>query len=368
MRPLSPIRFSLPACRPQAALLALTLGAAPGAAWAQSAVQLWGGVDLGVRHVGNDAGSQTRMQSGNNYTSRLAVTGSEDLGGGLKASFWLEGTVNATGGAFGTGASIWDRRSTLSLSGPFGELRLGRDYTPLFRAFAATDVFGYVGAAGMGTLYNATASTPVARAFGSGATTVARANGAVQYYTPRSLGGFYLNAMLAHASGGPEAADFHFRGVRAGYAAGPLDVSAHAGSTRIEATGKHFKVYGLAGVYTGGQAKLTLGAVRMDYLNARQTNYTLGVDWRVGAGQVRAAYHYVDQSGFAADGSSTRGNDAHVLGLGYVHNLSKRTALYGTAAFVHNQGKARFAVPGGLAGAAAGTGSRGFEVGVRHMF
>lgn len=347
---------------------ALALGGLPGLAAAQSTVTLWGGADLGMRSVHNSAGSKTSMQSGNNYTSRFGLRGSEDLGGGLKVSFWLESTANLTTGSAGAGSQFWDRRATLSLSGGFGELRLGRDYTPMFRAFAGTDVFGYVGVAGMGTLYSAGASNVVARAFGSGATSLARTNAAVQYYTPNTLGGFYFNGMYAHQGSGTVPGDFDFWGARAGYAAGPIDVSLYGGSTQIKASDEHFRLYGMAGSYALGAARFKLGAVRMAYLDARQTNYTVGVDWAVGVGQIRATYHRINQSGAAAGGASVGADDANVFGLGYVHNLSKRTALYGTAAFVTNQGSARFVLPGSLPGATGGRGSRGFEVGLRHIF
>jgi predicted porin len=41
-------------------------------------------------------------------------------------------TNNQANGSAGDGALTFNRRSTVSLSGPFGELRLGRDYTPSF--------------------------------------------------------------------------------------------------------------------------------------------------------------------------------------------------------------------------------------------
>ena len=163
-----------------------------GAAWAQNSVTVFGGADAGLRHVSNSEGSRNSMQSGNNYTSRIGLRGVEDLGGGLQASFWLESRVNVSNGSAGTGSTFWDRRATVSLSGNFGEFRLGRDYTPMFRAFAGTDVFAYVGVAGMGTLYGTGASSPVGGAFGTGATTVARANGSFQYFTPNTLGGGLL--------------------------------------------------------------------------------------------------------------------------------------------------------------------------------
>ena len=54
------------------------------------------------------------------------------------------------------------------------------------------------------------------------------------------------------------------------------------------------------------------------------------------------------------------------LSLGYVHNLSKRTALYGTIAQVSNAGGATFALNGSTT--AANTRSRGLDLGIRHSF
>ena len=351
---------------------AIALAGTCTSALAQSSVTLFGGVDLGVRYVSNDAGTKTSLQSSNNYTSRFGLRGEEDLGGGLKAGFWLESVINAANGVAGGagGTQLWDRRSTLSLSGPLGELRMGRDYTPIFRAFAATDVFNYAGSMSMVSLYNNPASTVVAQAFGSKVTAIARTNGSLQYYTPKGLGGFHFNAMVSNSGGGSTSGDYDYKGARLGYAAGPLDVSLAAGSAKIEATGKNFTIVSATGVYRlpVSKAKLTAGVVQMKYLDAKQANYTVGVDWPIGPGQVIATYHRINQSGNAISGASVSANDADVLGLGYVHNLSKRTALYGTAAFFNNHGAGRFAVAGGLAGSAAGTNSRGFDVGLRHIF
>lgn len=364
-----PRRATAPtAHRARTALAVLMLAGTSSAALAQSTVTLFGALDMGMRHVRNDAGTRNSMQSGNSYTSRWGLRGEEDLGGGLKAGFWLESLINGTNGQSGS-AQFWDRRSTLSLSGGLGEIRLGRDYTPIFRAFSATDVFSYAGAASMISLYSASASTVVSRAFGSRTTSIARTNGSLQYYTPRDLGGFYANLMVSETGGGSISGDYDYKGARVGYAAGPLDVSVAGGRTRIETDGRNFNIASASATYRlPNKAKLALGVVRMQYMDARQANYSVGIDWPIGVGQVLATYHRLDQSGQAANGASVRANDADVLALGYVHNLSKKTALYGTAAYFRNHGAGRFSVPGGLPGSAAGTHSRGYEAGMRHLF
>ena len=110
-------------------LIALAVLAASGAAMAQSSVTLFGIVDTNVSYldgVSNAAGTNTDSKYGigtsGNATSRLGFRGVEDLGGGLKAGFHLEGEIfgddgNASGFNF-------QRRSTVSLAGGFGEVRL----------------------------------------------------------------------------------------------------------------------------------------------------------------------------------------------------------------------------------------------------
>lgn len=351
-------------------LIASSLLAAASLAHANSSVTLFGVVDLGVRHVSNSQGSLNSMTSGNNSTSRWGLRGEEDLGGGLKASFWLESTIASDTGAIGTGNVAWDRRSTLSLSGAFGELRLGRDYTPMFRAYSSADTFGYVGAAGMGMLYSSSASNVVARAFGAGSTntSLARTNNSIQYYTPEAWGGFYANAMIAGRESNTHAGDFDFHGLRLGYRNKSTDVSLYSGKTDLSTSPSDFSLQGVVGSTRWNQLRFTAGLAQMRFQDARQSNLSLGAEWLLGPGSVRAIYHRINQSGATATGVRVDADDAQALGLGYVHNLSKRTALYGTTMFVSNKGGGKFAVPGGAAGMAGGSSSRGYEVGLRHQF
>ncbi|MEO8921848.1 MAG: porin, partial [Caldimonas sp.] len=55
----------------------------------------------------------------------------------------------------------------------------------------------------------------------------------------------------------------------------------------------------------------------------------------------------------------------------YQYNLSKRTAMYGTASLLKNKDATRLSVSGGstiTAAPTAGGESKGFELGVRHFF
>ena len=121
-------------------LFALAALTATGGALAQSSsVTLFGVVDASVAHVSTKDGSVTGLANGGNASSRLGFRGVEDLGNGLKASFWLEGGINVDDGGSGF---KFDRRSTIGLLGNFGEVRLGRDKTPTYQNLETFHAFG----------------------------------------------------------------------------------------------------------------------------------------------------------------------------------------------------------------------------------
>lgn len=334
---------------------------------AQSSVTLFGGIDLGIRTVHNPSGTTNGMYSGGNYTSRWGLRGVEDLGGGLKASFWLESTILADTGSV-TASQMFDRRSTLSLSSHVGEIRLGRDYTPAFRGYGTAEVFDFSGSASMTTLYSGSASTVLSRAFKGKTSSNGRTNNSVGYFTPNTLGGFYLNAMVSKGEDSSVSGDYDYRGLRIGYDKGPLHVNVFAGSTDIKHSSSNYLIRGVAGAYKFSHFKLTAAAVDMRFEDAKQSNYTLGLLVPVGAHQIKATWHRINQKGRAANGDSIGGNDADMVAIGYVHSLSKRTALYSTVSFLHNHGQAKFDISGAAPGAPAGSNSRGMEIGMRHTF
>lgn len=104
-----------------------TAFAAP--AMAQQAT-VYGIIDQAYRFSSPDQGSGTQgLVSGSFATSRIGVRGTEDLGGGLTASFVLEGAVNAGTGTVGTTSSLFNRESSVTLSGGFGAVTVGRTDT-----------------------------------------------------------------------------------------------------------------------------------------------------------------------------------------------------------------------------------------------
>ena len=94
--------------------------------------------------------------------------------------------------------------------------------------------------------------------------------------------------------------------------------------------------------------------------------WLLGALVPVGAGEIRASYSEYRTDPILVGGEDTRGRK---LALGYVHNLSKRTALYATIARVSNDGGAAYTLGGATANPLAGDfNSTGYDIGIRHSF
>jgi predicted porin len=336
------------------ALAALTAFA--GAASAQSSVTLFGIVDLAARSVSNgSAGSLKTLSPSGQASSRLGFRGIEDLGGGLRAGFWIEGDLTPDNG--NAAGMTWTRRSTASLLGGFGEVRMGRDYTPTFVNFSTYDAFGSVGVASPGNVRNRNATTlAIGQTLGSGATTTVRADNTVSYFLP-AMGGLYGQLQVA---AGENVAGNKSQGARLGYAAGPLNVSGAYESTKI-AGGDH-KTMNFGGSFNLGFLTVQGVYEKSDWKTVQQKIATANVIVPVGQGQFKAVY---TKSGGNA------GTSAKMYGLGYVYSLSKRTSIYTNYASIDNGGTSRYtASTSGIMTAAFKNGetSKGYEFGIRHDF
>ena len=120
------------------AIALAALGLVSGVASAQSSVTLYGVVDVALERV-KGATSLTRVTSGQQQGSRWGLRGTEDLGGGMKATFLLESGFNADVGTLGQGGRLFGRQGYVGLGGGWGTVRLGRQYTPM------DDIAGIIG-------------------------------------------------------------------------------------------------------------------------------------------------------------------------------------------------------------------------------
>ncbi len=356
------------------------LGAFAGVASAQSSVTLFGIVDLSVNSFENRNTRIRSMDSNQLNSDRLGFRGTEDLGGGLLAGFWLEGGIATdTGNAAGLS---FTRRSTVSLTSKMGEIRLGRDYTNTFLNVAGNDAYG---ANGMGSPFNIylggsrklandlvlsdgttlkkdTVVSSTGAALGSGATTAVRADNMVGYFLPSGLGGISGSVQVAAGEG---VVGNKYYGGNLGYAAGPFSVSG-AYSTTFALGGIKYKVANLAGSFDFGMAKLYAFYDKRGYNGLTYATYSINGSVPLGQGEFRAGYTRGD-----AKGGATNADDAQLFGVEYIYNLSKRTALYTQYGRLTNKGASALSLGGVVSAADAAAGgfkSQGYGVGVRHSF
>jgi predicted porin len=362
-------------------------------AHAQSSVTLFGVVDVNVqRFDAGGVGKSTMVGNGGLSTSRIGFRGQEDLGGGLYAGFWLEGSINpdngegrntntnnqpsgGVAGPAGTTGLKFDRVSYVSLGGKWGEVRLGHDFIPTHWSSIYFDPFNANGVARAGNLtFAGVGAAPLPSAI-TGSNTVS-------YWLPsKLLGGVYGMAMVGtgeNNSGTANSHDGNFAGFRVGYAAGPFDVAAALTRTKNVSTATigNYTHANVGGSWNAGFAKFfaLYNVVKVDLTGGQVRKNTAEVGAHIpvgGVGRIRVSYAVLNDRSDAglrnANGSARSDNDARQIGLGYVHDLSKRTALYTNYARLKNRGQAAYLVSGGRAPLAGQT-SSGIEFGVRHTF
>lgn len=352
-------------------LIALTALGACTMASAQSSVTIFGIIDAAVERVHNSGGaSVNRLINSGWSTSRLGFRGTEDLGGGLSAGFWLEAGLSnddgrgaatninnqPSGGAvpgLGGGQGLaFGRRSTVSLAGPWGEVRLGRDYIPGIFNIVLYDPFGNIGV-GASQSFN-TAITGV---------TLLRASNSVGYHTPTNMGGFFGSVMYwmgENPSGTATHDDGTGYGARVGYRAGPAEIAVSLNRTQYLAG--DVRQDNVGGNWDFGVAKL-MGSLSRDRNGAtRARGGEIGVIVPVGAGEIKAAYSRYNIH------TPTLNPESSKVAVGYGHNLSKRTTVYGAYARVRNSGGSTATVSFGAPAAVANGASSGVNLGIRHSF
>jgi predicted porin len=338
------------------------LAALPGTALAQSLVEIFGVADVGIAHLSGSNGSRTGMSTGGANISRLGFRGTEDLGDGMKAGFWLESGLDLDTGAgkASDGALSFNRRATVSLMGNWGELRLGRDDSASFLSTLIFDPFLTNGVGGTGAF---TMLGIPGAATGNGGAPIQISN-AASYFLPQNLGGLYGQVQIAQDSHPANKHQGDYRGLRLGYRQGPLNGALAVGKLYGDISENNLTATNAGLSYDFGTVKPMLLWATERRGSLKVTAVQLGVTAPVGNGELRASYGHYNTSG------SNAGWDK--LSVGYGYNLSKRTQVYATYAFLKNKGSAAksIGVQGSLSapGTAAGRNATGLELGIRHFF
>lgn len=325
-------------------LIALAIfAAASTTAMAQSNVEVYGVVDMGLQSVDNGVDSKFGIDSGLGNGSKLGFKGVEDLGNGLKAGFQLETSINADTG----GSNNWDNGTFVYLEGKdWGKVSLGKQYTPLRNSLNVID--------------------PFVTSYAGDARYMFSSNGQFSGF-PTRLGNsivFHSNvysgfsAAVAYGAGEQFGSESEGRtiGLSAYYKQGHVDATVAYNKTNGVGLGEAKKTVMLGGSYDFGVAKAHLGYNDYKEGDYKKRNYLAGVSAPVGqAGRVMASYTINDVR-------SWDDADSQQFAVGYTHHLSKRTNLYGMYSRTTNDDNASLRVD-----KAGETGST-LQVGVRHAF
>jgi len=346
----------------QKKLIALAVAAlASGAAFAQTNVTVYGSVDMGISHRGDNiakgVSGKNAIDSGISAGNRLGFRGVEDLGNGISALFTLEAGFNADDGEHTQSGRLFGRQAFMGLTGGFGTVIAGRLYTPHYSLLSAIDPFK---AGTVGQYRNV---------FAAGVTTggenlfdPTRVDNTLAYVTP-SWGGF--NVTLAYSTNaiGQEAlenyGDNRVWAILPRYTNGPLDigVSYHQIKSKDKTT-LRFGNGTVADPYWFTSSKLVdiknwavggsydFGAVKLHaFYDQNKFNDILGLDntyklksWLLGV-TVPFGKHAIQGSWTQSKLSGVDGFDgkARQFAVGYTYALSKRTNFYAAYSDIANR-------------------------------
>lgn len=354
------------------------LVALPTVAFAQS-VTLYGVVDTGVDYVNHVGAAQNSVVREPSLTgmvpSRWGLRGSEDLGGGLTAKFALESGFSTDSGSLMYGNRLFGRQAWVGLSGPWGEVAFGRQYTMMFWALLDSDLMG-------------------PSAFGSAALDYtipnSRADNAVSYrgkFGGLTVGGTYSFGRDA-AVAPPSPSSANCAGETAGdaracrewsallmYEASGFGVAAVYESTRggpgafggLTSSAKSDNRLSLSGYWLiSDGAKAGAGWLRHNNDGMPATPRS-DLFWTYLSYDITPAFNLAGQVYYQKYRNSD--NKAWLYVMRGTYSFTKRTAVYATAGFVDNGGQLAQSVSANPGAPAAPGGTQlGAMIGIRHTF
>ncbi len=332
------------------------------AVFAQSSVTLSGQVDVGLSNpIGAD---RTRIDQSANGANQIVFSGSEDLGGNLRATFRLAERFSPESGLNDGSSSnrpLFQGESTVGLAGDFGTLRIGRALTAFGGPINNTDPWGTLQQASLAVLTTGYQAAPDNYAFtpGTGGTATVTATGAnigrsdgIFYTAPNwnGFGGaFTYGPKSTQVTGLVTTGDKSLLSGWLSYGTGPISLALGAKRNRIGD-----RIAASQGSYNFGF--LTLGATyaRTNYETAGapdRRGYNLSAVAPLGAFTLKAGIGHSK----LVDGPTT----VRKVGVGVDYSFSKRTLVYTSWARDN--------------GVSATTGlspspKTGFDIGIRHNF
>lgn len=339
-------------------VIATLLAAATGLASAQT---IYGVVDMGITTSSNAESTSKRatgVSNGGLSAPRFGITGSEDLGNGLKASFTLESEILTDTGAQGDSTYLFNRGAFLKLDqAGAGSVRVGRINRHDYAQAVKYDAFGGGNIGGWTATNSGTVNLKVTE----------RITNAVEVQSA-SIGGLVVTAQVGFGEVAGVAEAGRTIAYGAEYTAGKLRVAVQRAEQNATTAGyATTKTTGAYAAYDLGVAKVSGGYVKLetDGTTAKPSGYFVGTIVPVtNKVNVLAQYNAYD---------SDAGAKPTVYGLGATYAFSKRTTGYVLGAKSNQDGNsAQNAVStskyNGFDTPPAGANQTVASIGVRHTF
>ncbi len=280
---------------------------------AHAAPTVYGKLNLGVASMdnGNTTDSSTLAVSDN--ASRLGVKGDEDLGGGLKAIYTFETTIDGDNGGFGSARDVF-----AGLQGGWGSVRLGQ-FNSVYKALS-TGLEIFADTTADFTTYGLNGET--------------REANQISYSSP-DMSGFQIGISSSRGETGLDSESNPMM-IAATYNAGPLYLGigmkdmdlASSSATGLDDSMKFAGRFNMDAfsVWLVMETQSVKGT--KSSANSETDTTHLGVSYKMANNTFALTYTDADNS--EAD------YDATALSLGVIHALSKNTAIKGLYTTVDN--------------------------------
>ena len=363
----------------QKKIIALAVaGLVSGAAFAQTNVTVYGIIDMSYTYSKMGDAKFSGMEAGGWSGPRIGFKGEESLGNGLKTIFTME--FGASDNNLGTDKGLGNTRlAFVGLDGKWGQVTAGQQYAPSGLYLAGTNSNDVVSVYPTNLLLG---DKTVFTTMSTGGTS--RWGNSIAYTTPNMSG---FNGKVIYSFGenvrdsySDASTDGSKWGIGGSYTNGGLYLTAiwqqvldnnGTGPTGIDYDVKGSKSWAVGGAYDFKVVKLYANYIEEKWDNgspafvtnkdAKHKLYSVGISAPVSAaGTLRAEYME-----FKAD--EVKDNKAKGFGVGYDHNLSKRTRIYAAASYIKNDDDIGWSY-NKTVGYNWGDNSTNVQVGLRHAF
>ncbi|MGF6722224.1 putative porin [Paraburkholderia sp. GAS41] len=372
-----------------------TLAISATTAYAQSSVTLYGVIDSGLLYQSTSAatflphapnlGHVYQLKDGGIFSSFWGIKGSEDIGGGYRINFKLQGVFNSMSGKFGLSdtpgtTAIFNQFATIGASGPFGTIDMGRQIIPMIYAMAETDVRGaqYFGSiltawlgvnqaagwpgtstnAAIGALYDSNAVVYRSPKFFGTSLALEYAPGGV---AGQFQGGTRESAVLKFSNYGLNLSAVYYNGHDTNpfpitYPAAPATSATGLDNNRFYYLGAMYTIAGFSVSASYGIGKNPASSNTTDFeMISGGLGYQFNPRFKVTSG-----YYYLKDRNHSANHSSE-------FSVGAEYSLSIRTSAYAQVGYVDNKGTMNQTIIYG-APVAPGVSTTAAMIGIRHTF